>query len=178
MSSMNVKVEGFDELIAKLKEIGDDKSKRRETLIILRQIAKPTIQAAKNEVPVSKKPHRMRGEIIQPGNLKKSIGTITGKNREVPTILVGPRVKGNNKGWYGHFVHDGVNIYRKGFKRKRAGGVYLERSRRINSANALRRTKANPFLRRAIERTNGQVTADAEKRFSKFIQRRIKKLST
>lgn len=170
MSSLNVKVEGFDELIAKLKEIGDDKSKRRETLIILRQIAKPTLQAAKKEVPVAKKAHRMRGLVIQPGNLKKSLGTITGKNKEVPTILVGPRVKGNNKGWYGHFVHDGINVYRKGFKRKRVRGA--------NDNMAIRRTKANPFLRRAYERTNGQVTTDAEKRFSKFIQRRIKKLST
>lgn len=171
MSSIaSVKVEGFAELQAKVSQLANDKDKRRETLIILRQVAKPTLNAARKEAPIAKRNHVARKQTIAPGNLKKSLGTITGKNKENPTVLVGPRVKGTNKGWYGHFVHDGVNIYRKGFKRKHKKGA--------NNHAAVRRTKANPYLTRAYEQTKGQVTAEAEKQFVKFIQRRVNKLST
>jgi hypothetical protein len=71
--------------------------------------------------------------------------------------------------FYGHFVHDGVNIYRKGFRRKRKRGA--------NAAAAIRRTTANPLCKKANQATNGQVTADAERRVTAFIQRRIDKLS-
>jgi hypothetical protein len=40
--------------------------------------------------------------------------------------------------FYGHFVHDGVNIYRKGFRRKRGA----------NAAAAVRRTTANPLCKK------------------------------
>lgn len=168
MSSFSVEVNGFDELVNRLKQVANDKSKRREVLMILRQIAKPTLEVAKREVPVSKKVHIARGQKISPGNLKKSLGTITGKNQENPTILVGPRVKGSNKGWYGHMVHDGINVYRKGFKRKHKKGA--------NNNAAVRRTKADPYLTRAYDQTQGKVTAEAEAKFVKFVQRRLNKL--
>jgi len=168
MSSFNVEVTGFDALVNEIKKLADDKTKRKESLMILRQIAKPTLEAAKREVPVSKRVHVARGERISPGNLKKSLGTITGKNKENPTILVGPRVKGSQKGWYGHMVHDGVNVYRKGFKRKHKKGA--------NNNAAIRRTRANPYLTRAYDQTQGKVTAEAEAKFVKFVQRRLNKL--
>lgn len=93
-SSLKVEITGFSDLINELKRISNDKNKRKEALIILRQIAKPTLEVAKREVPISKKVHIARGQNINPGNLKKSLGTITGKNKENPTILVGPRAKG------------------------------------------------------------------------------------
>jgi|SRR5690554_3279770 len=167
-SNIKVDVEGFEELIAELKKISNDKSKRSEALIILRQIAKPTLEAARREVPVSKKAHYARSEKIAPGNLKKSLGNITGKNKENPTIYVGPRAKRGHKGWYGHFVHDGANVYRKGFKRKRVKGA--------NSGAAISRRPGNPYLTRAYSQTQGKVTADAEAKFVKFVQRRLKKL--
>ena len=168
MSRSVVEITGFKELQNLIKDIGDDKNKRKESLILLRQIAKPTLDVAKQMAPVSKKVHEARGKKIQPGNLKKSLGNITSKSKN-PTILVGPRAKGKNDGWYGHFVHDGVNIYRKGFKRKHKKGA--------NNSAALSRSKANPFLRKAFETTEGKVTKDAEQKFEKFLQRRIDKLS-
>jgi HK97 gp10 family phage protein len=168
MSNVRVDVIGFDKLTAQLKQLANDKDKRREVLIILRQVAKPTLNVARNLAPVSKKPHVARGKTIQPGNLKKSLGNITGKQQN-PTIYVGARAKGVNNGWYAHFVHEGRNVYRTGFKRKRVKGA--------NSAGAIRRTQGNPFLTKAYERTNGQVTADAEAQMVAFIQRRIKRLS-
>jgi HK97 gp10 family phage protein len=168
MSNVRVDVIGFDKLTAQLKQLANDKDKRREVLIILRQVAKPTLNVARNLAPVSKKPHVARGKTIQPGNLKKSLGNITGKQQN-PTIYVGARAKGVNNGWYAHFVHEGRNVYRTGFKRKRVKGA--------NSAGAIRRTQGNPFLTKAYERTNGQVTAEAEAQMVAFIQRRIKRLS-
>ncbi|WKW47263.1 hypothetical protein P3875_04145 [Myroides sp. JBRI-B21084] len=167
-SALQVNVQGYEQLKNKLRLIANDKSKRREVLLILRQIAKPTLETAKRMAPVSKKTHLAHNQKITPGNLKKSLGTITGKNKENPTILVGPRVKGSFKGWYGHFVHEGVNVYNKGFKRKHKKGV--------NNSSAVRRTKSNPFLTRAYQQTEGKVTADAEAKFVKFVQRRLNKL--
>lgn len=168
MSRLAIEVEGFPELLRKIKQLSDDKDKRRETLALLREVAKPTLQAARLLAPVSKRMHVARGQKITPGNLKKSQGLITGKS-DNPTILVGPRVKGANKGWYGHFVHDGVNIYHKGYKRKHKKGA--------NNSAAKSRTKANPYLTKAYQATGGRVTADAEVKMARFIQRRIDKLS-
>lgn len=169
MSKLAVEIQGFDELQAKIKDLANDKDKRREVLGLLRQVAKPTLQAAKNNVPISKKKHSARGKIISPGNLKKSLGTITGRG-DNPTIYVGPRAKGNNDGWYGHFVEYGVNKYSKGFKRKRKKGA--------NNASALGRTTGNPFMQKAYDSTQGGVTADAESKVAAYIQRRIDKLSS
>lgn len=168
MSNVAVNVEGFDKLVAQIRKLANDKDKRREMLILLRQIANPTLKAAKLFAPISRKKHKARGKLIAPGNLKKSLGTITGKS-ENPTILVGPRAKGSFDGWYGHFVHEGVNVYNKGYKRKRVRGA--------NNKAAVSRTPGNPFLTKAYNATNGQVTADAEKRFIAYIQRRVEKLS-
>ena len=172
MSSLNVNVSGFPELQAKIKALANDKDKRREMLLILRQVAKPTLDASRQTVPVSKKPHIARKKKINPGNLKKSLGLIQGRKGQAkinPTIFLGARAKGSFDGWYAHFVHEGVNIYRSGFKRKRTKGA--------NAGAALRRTKGNPFLTKAYTQTQGRVTADAEKRMAAFIQRRINRLS-
>lgn len=167
-NNISIDVIGFDKLTSQLKSLASDKDKKREVLIILRQISKPTLNAARSLAPVSTKPHKARGKTIAPGNLKKSIGNITGR-QDNPTIYVGARAKGNNNGWYAHFVHEGRNVYRSGFKRKRIKGA--------NSSAAVRRTQGNPFLTRAYQQTNGTVTADAEKQMVSFIQRRIQRLS-
>lgn len=49
-----------------------------------------------------------------PGQLKRSIGTITGKPyKGLPSLWVGPRKGGKRKdnGWYGHFVEFGTDGY-------------------------------------------------------------------
>lgn len=166
--NLGITVTGFEDLKRKIALLASDKDKKSEMLLILRQIAKPTLNAARVLAPISKKSHKARGILITPGNLKKSLGNITGKGAN-PTIYVGPRAKGSNKGWYGHFVHEGVNLYSKGFKRKRKKGA--------NSSAAIRRTTANPFIRKAYETTKNVVTADAERKMASFIQRRINKLS-
>jgi len=153
MSKNLTEITGFKELSQQLKRLGNDRLKRNEILKVLRQVSKATVNAARSEAPVSKKPHLISGRrtrmIINPGNLRKSIGNITGKSKTIPTIYVGPRVKGKNMGFYAAFVHGGTK-----------NGI-----------------KPNQFMTRAYSKTRGQVTADAEKGVAKYLQKQINKLS-
>jgi hypothetical protein len=175
MSKPLVEVTGFKELQAKLVLLSDDKPKRVEVLKILRVVARSTVQAAKQNVPVSRKSHVISGsrtkQVIQPGNLKRSIGTITGKAQN-PTILVGPRVKGSNLGFYGAWVEEGHNIYAKGFKRKRTAA-----KKAFNNSNAKKRTTGSFYMKKSYELTKGQVTRDAEVKVAAYIQKAINRLS-
>ena len=150
-----VEVEGFDVLYKKIKAL-PDKVKRREVLKILGQAANPTVKAARAQAPKSKVAHVQSGsrayKVIQPGNLKKSIGKIRGKRglAKVNAVLyVGPRSKGRkNDGWYGMMVHGGT--VKQG---------------------------ANPFMRRAFDQTKGLVSKEAETKIAKYIDKQISKLS-
>jgi len=147
-----IEIQGFNLLRAKIKQL-PDKVKRSELLKVLRVVAEPTVKAARGTVPVSKKPHLQSGKrtrkLIQPGNLKKSIGKIVAKRNKVDAVLVvGPRVKGKHDGWYGAFVEGGT----------------------INQ-------KPNPFMNRAYKQTKGKVTADAEAKVSAYVQKQINRLS-
>ena len=157
MSKSLVDIQGFDVLNQKLKALGNDKIKRREMLKVLGQVANPTVKAARAQAPKSKKPHVISGsrsrKVITPGNLKKSIGKITGKRglgKTNAVLYVGPRSKGRkNDGWYGAFVHGGT-----------------------------KHQKANAFMDRAYAQTKGGVTVDAEKKVTAYVQKQINKLSS
>lgn len=187
MSSIRVDIEGFDKLTAQLKRLGNDKDKKREVLIILRNQAKPTLSAARSLVPVSKKEHLVSGkrtrQMIQPGTLKKSLGLITGR-ADNPTIYVGPRAKGSNNGWYGHFVHDGHDVYNNAksysvykYKKKQRNRNSLERVRGKQANVTQGRVKGNPYMTEAYKQTENSVTESTERAMVAFIQRRIDKLS-
>ena len=173
MSKNLVEITGFDVLRDKIKQLETDKAKRREIIPILRKVAQATVKAARNAAPVSKKPHRGRTNVIQPGNLKKSIGTITGKkgnSRTNAVVYVGPRTRGKFDGYYGGWVHEGVNLYRGGFKRNRRG-------RGANNKFAKRKTEGQPYMTQAYNQTKGKVTNEAEQKVAAFIQKRIDRLS-
>ncbi|MDM1535050.1 HK97-gp10 family putative phage morphogenesis protein [Myroides odoratimimus] len=202
-NSVKVDVQGFQELADKIKKLGDDKDKRREGRLILRQIAKPTLLAAQSLAPVSKERHYSRGKYIIPGTLKKSLGVINVRT-DNPSIAIGPRAK-NKKfdGWYGHFVHEGHEYFTSATQNTRFSMVkkysrtYFVKKRKKESEKSIgnrkrkskkqkarlryigraRMTKPQPFLDKAYEQTKGKVTQDAEKQFAAFIQRRINRLS-
>jgi len=181
MSNLGITVTGFPELKAKIQELSKDKEKKREVLMILRQVARPSVQAAKRAAPESSKSHVARSKKINPGNLKKSIGLITSKSSN-PMILVGPRAKNGNDGWYGHIVHGGHAIYRnnqnrnKTLKSGRKKSV-LARVTNKRKGNAVGYVNPIPFMDMAYEQTKSATTADAQKQMTRFIQRRINKLS-
>ncbi len=175
MSRAVVEIEGFSELQRKITQLANPRDKRREMLALMRNTAKSTVKAARQKARKSSKPHLISGkrtrQVIQPGNLKKSIGTITGKNKDNPTIYVGPRVKGKHLGFYGAWVEKGHNIYRKGFKRNRKG------NRAFNATGASSTTTPKPFMKPAYEQTKGKVAQELEQKTAAFIQKRIDRLS-
>jgi len=183
MNSPNITVTGFDELKAKIKELANDKDKKKEVTLILRQVARPALLASQFAAPIKKdwKSHVARGKRIQPGNLKKSIGLISSKSSN-PTVYVGARAKNGNDGWYAHMVHDGHAIYRnnqnakKVLKSGRKKSV-LARVTNKRKGSVVGRVEGNPFFDIAYEQTKSASTADAQDKLTKFIQRRINKLS-
>ncbi|MCO7721971.1 HK97 gp10 family phage protein [Myroides odoratimimus] len=199
-NSVKVDVQGFQELADKIKKLGDDKDKRREGRLILKQVAKSTLLVAQSLAPVSKERHYSRGKYIIPGTLKKSLGVINVRT-DNPSIAIGPRAKSKKfDGWYGHFVEKGHEYFtsatssRKTFSMiRRTRNVSVTNTRKGSSLNKqrktkqqrvnlrqagrARKTKPQPFLDKAYEQTKGKVTQDAEKQFAAFIQRRINRLS-
>lgn len=175
MAGLGIEVKGFEELKRDIIRLASDKDKKREVILILKQVAKPTLAAAKRFAPISPKAHWQSGKRtklkLQPGNLKKSIGFIKPKDPDDVSVIVGARANQPYNGWYAHFVEYRVNRYRKGFKR----------NRKIAGANAAAavavRLKVTPFMAMARKATANGATADAEKRMAAFIQRRINKLS-
>lgn len=179
----HIDVQGFDELKEKIKKLADPRDKKREVLGILRQVAGATVARARQLAPVSKKPHVARKVLINPGNLKKSIGTITGRKGNAainPTIYAGPRVKGNNKGWYGAMVEAGHKIYRNEksvvSRGKRVNRSSLARVRGRGKNNAVGYVPGSFYMKRAYESTQGKVTPEAEAKIARYIQRRIDRL--
>lgn len=155
MSKSLIEVEGFEKLQNQLKKLGDDKSKRKAVNKILGQLANPTLNVAKQLAPVSKKPHVQKrknqrfGTVITPGNLKKSLGKTTMRRSVNPTVYVSPRSTRKNDGWYGRqFVIPGTKFQ-----------------------------KSQPFLDKAYSQTQGRVTAEAELKMEKYIQKQIDKLT-
>ena len=165
----------------KLQQVANDKDKKRVITSVLRSVAQSTVKAARANAPVSRRPHVVSGrrtkQVIQPGSLKKSIGVIVGKKgtaKQNAVVYAGPRAKGKNTGWYGHLVELGHNIYRSGFKRTRSATA---KARAHNASGTRSKTKGFFYMKKAYESTKGGVTADAEKRVAKVIQRQIDKLS-
>lgn len=155
MSKSLVEVEGFGKLQVLIKKLSDDKSKRKAVNRILGQLANPTLKAAKQLVPVSKKAHVQKrksqrfGTVISPGTGKRSLGKKTMRKSANPTVYVSPRSTRKYDGWYlRQFVIPGTKFQ-----------------------------KSQPFLERAEAQTKGKVTADAEQKMEKYIQRQIDKLT-
>lgn len=146
-------IKGFNQLEAKLKKIGDDKTKRKAVTQILGQLANPTVKIAKQLSPVSKKAHVQKrkgqrfGTVISPGTGKKSIGKKTMRRAKNPLVIVSPRSTRRNDGWYlRQFVIRGT-----------------------------RYQKSQPFIDKAYSQTEGRVTAEAERKMEKYIQKQIDK---
>lgn len=167
MSKDLVEIKGFGQLQKKLTKLSDN-VKKKELQKLLSQSAKVTVRQAQFNAPLRSYKRKDK----PPGTLKKSIGVIKGKKgfaKENPVVYVGPRAKRGFKGWYGHIIEYGRNIYRKGFKRDRKKGA--------NSSAAVKRVKANPFMAKAYKGTKGKVTADAVRNIERYLQRQIKRLS-
>ena len=95
----------LDALLVKVSEAYKVKALRQ----VLRKAATPVVRAVKANTPISDRDDFDTTHKI--GDLKRSIGKITGKSKDFPTIYVGPRVKRKwqIKGYIGQWVEDGVS---------------------------------------------------------------------
>lgn len=155
MTKPLIEISGFKELEKKIKSLANDKVKNREVVKILNQVANPTVKAAKNLAPVSRKYHVQKrkgqrfGTVISPGTGRRSIGKKTMRKAKNPMVIVSPRSTRRADGWYlRQFVIRGT-----------------------------KKIKSNPFIDKAYEQTKGGVTKDAEQKVSKYIQKQIDRLS-
>lgn len=193
-----VDIKGFDKLQQKLRELSNDKTKKREIIQILKQFSKPTKTAAQGFVPVQSSFSNIKSKrTVLGGSLKASIKPIVGKkgNAKInPTVYIGPRVFKGKKtskagrnvwgdGWYGHMVDQGHDIYsnagNRGKKKKNGKGVsILSRSGKRNKGRVVGRVKGVFFMKKAYQVTRAKVTSDSESAVAKYFQKKINKLST
>ncbi len=166
-SSANIKIEGLDKLFKELKNL-PDKLKRKELLKILRTSARPTLNTAKANLKriMSQTKGRYPAWYKTSGNLVKSLGLITGKNMENPTILVGARVKGGNKGFHAHFLELGT------VKRKKKGKGFKRKKETYTGSN-LGYVKPQPFLRPAYDAHKQMAAKELEQSIAKYLQKQI-----
>lgn len=168
MSKPLVEITGFDELEQKLKRLSDDKSKKKEVLKILGQVANSTVKAVREEVPVggeikvrgkvyARKKRQVRNVVVESsytaGMGKKSIGKKVMRKAKNPMLVVRAR---------------DITIGSK----KKYGGFYL----RQFVIRGTKFIKANPFMDRAYSRTKGLVTQDGVKKVENYMQKQINKL--
>lgn len=176
-------ITGFDDLQRKITQLAkSDSQKVSEIRGILRQVAGSTVNAVKSFVPKSRFDHTARGKNIQSGNLRKSIGLITGKNSTNPTILVGPRVKGGKNGWYGHMVDQGHNVYRNSgnaSKRLKSGKQksVLARVTNRRTGNRVGFVPGELFQEKGFAATKGFVANESASKVAAYFQKRIDALS-
>ena len=83
-----------------------DKLTRKVLLSGMRAAATPIVKAMRANTPVSTKASTPNHKS---GDLKRSIGKITGRSKKFPSLYVGPRVKRSFKymGYIGHWVEFG-----------------------------------------------------------------------
>lgn len=156
-------VQGFDVLVQKLKLL-PDKVKKREVLKILGQAANPTLKAAQKLAPVGSGYITVRGKrykrgkrqvrktVLQDqytaGQGKKSLGKKNMARAKNPMLYISPRSK------------------------KKADGFYL----RQFVSPGTKHQPANNFMERAFNQTKGQVTAEAEQKIVKYIDKQVARL--
>jgi len=87
-----------------------DKLTRKVLLSGMRAAATPIVKAMRANTPVSgREPGLTWSGGHKSGDLKRSIGKITGRSKKFPSLYVGPRVKRSFKymGYIGHWVEFG-----------------------------------------------------------------------
>ncbi len=179
-----IEITGFPEYIRQIQNISDDKRKKGEMIRVLRKVAQGTVKAAKANSPDDLspyivKPYRLRDE-INPDILRNSIGIIVGKkgnSKENPTVYVGPKTKGKYNGFFAHWVEYGVNVYPRGYRRNRTGRAGKAQAQAQNNRAAKYKKPGAHFMQRTYNQTQGQVTSEAVRSVTNYIQKRLNALS-
>jgi len=113
-----------------------DKLTRKVLLSGMRAAATPLVKAMRANTPVSGRDYKNAKYKRSSGDLKKSIGKITGRSKKFPSIYVGPRVKRSfkYKGYIGHWVEFGKDT---GYDLDFSGRRYVQKGYEQSKAQAL-----------------------------------------
>ena len=117
----------------------------------LRKAARPMVAEMRRISPEDTgQPRRYRGALHIPGTLKKSHGIVNGKNKEFPTIYVGPRVGKKYKydGFYFRFLIEGSDSLAKHIKNPKDN--WIAKAGRTKQSQTERTIKVE--LARALDR--------------------------
>lgn len=160
---MEVKVEGFDELVNKIHKL-DDRMTRREVLKIQRKLATPIVTAYRNELPESGRSKKRFGTVYPSGTLKKSVAKETVPASKVggnPQIVVRPSTKGKKQGYYRHMV--------------------VRKEENIGSTKRGSRKGKNNVVKMIRDKVYGMMktplTSAYQKNMTKYVQKQIDRLS-
>ena len=158
-----LKIEGFDELNRKLKQL-PDRVKRTEVIKIQKQVAKPIIKAYATALPVGEKDKKRFGKTYVKGTLSKSVKAETVAARHTggnPSIVIRPAKKGQYDPFYRFMV------VKKGAK---PGSIKRGSRKGINTVVEEARDKA-------ISATNATAERQSAEKTAKYIQKQIDRLS-
>jgi len=111
---------------------------RKVLLSGMRAAATPIVKAVRNNITPSGRDYSNAKYMRNSGDLKRSIGKITGRSKRFASIYVGPRVKRSwsSKGYVGHWVEFGKDTgYDLDFKGRRFVQKGYEQSK--NRAEAI-----------------------------------------
>jgi len=145
------KIEGFDELNAKLKKL-DDSLKRREVLALQRKLAKPIQQRYAAALP------RQSGTLASSVAIKTVSARRSGGN---PSIVVRPGKRGRFDGYYKFMVIG---------KGDRPGSIRRGSRRGLNTVVTTARDKT-------LRQSQAGTTKEAEVLAAKLVQKKINRLS-
>ena len=158
-----LKIEGFDELNRKLKQL-PDRVKRTEVIRLQRQIAKPIIKAYSAALPVGDKDKKRFGKTYVKGTLSKSVKAETVAARYTggnPSIVIRPGKKGQYDPWYRFMV----------VKKGTETGSIKKGSRTGHN------TVVEEARDKALQAAKGKATAENADKTAKYIQKQIDRLS-
>jgi hypothetical protein len=116
-----VHIEGIEELRHLLNKL-PDAVKRRKMLSVLRKAAKPIMNAESRAAQILLNPehktfvHKQKGKTALPLTISRGVKIITGKNKEFPTVIIGPKYKKGaiDDPWFAVFLQGTKNRGKKG----------------------------------------------------------------
>ena len=171
---MSIKVEGYKETIAVLKQLTDA---MRKNIIrsALRASAKPMLKSARSKVPK------------RTGQLAKQLKIASYRDRNAPRSEVSVAIKpvfsrhkksGKANAFYARFIHEGTVDPRKSKKGKLL--VFKNREGKMIFTRSVKGIKANPFLTRAFHEQGDHTirifSDELGKAVEKYVNKRFKKI--
>lgn len=141
-----LRLDGLDELLRELDKL-EARFQKRNLMKALAHAGRLMRKAAREEAPVLDRDKQ--DDVHTPGDLRRSIAVkkLTRLGLHSAAVVVGPRLGGrdrNSRGSHGHLVEKGTKAHAIKLKRKKGRWQHPG-------------SEANPFMRRAFERTKSEA---------------------